>query len=218
MSWQRDQSASAGLLPVKGTWGQVRIGSLIQGTDGTLNDVWEVIDMRSPEQYDHQSTPWYLVRNVASGQEAPVPPRQLDYACTFMVPEATVDPEVEKPKLDPATVAPHRKLSDQDAIDLIRAELGGSLLAVADHQTGIIKCPPFEESVSGNRRPYLDHLGLAHGMDVSAIAEVDIARLTTLHGEAHARNARQPYNAATPGFPHEHCYGEVGHPFTGLEY
>ena len=214
MSWQRDRSASAGLKPVKGKWGDVRVGTLIQGPKGTLDDVWEISDQRSPDQYDYQTTPWFLVTNRATGEQIAIPPKTKTYSVMIMVPEDTVDPEEEKPKFDPADAGPHTPPSDQEAVDLLVTELGAVVEAVKDHETGIVTCPAFEE-MPGRGDEYFRHIEVAHGIDLSSVDPKDVVRLTTIHGEAHAKNYASPPSGR--GFPHQHGYKRAAKPFGDLQ-
>lgn len=208
----RSESASAGLLPVVGTYEQVRIGSLIQGRKATNDDVWEIIDLRHPAQFDHRTSPWFLAVNKATGEQVSIPPKPLGYACTFMVPEGTVDPDVEKPRLDPSTVGPPSPLSDGDEVALLVEALGARVVATLDHETKIWHCPPYEEVLSPDpgRQAYLDHIEVCHGIDVSAIKDGDIADVVTLHGNAHGKNFSKP-RGAVGGFPHVHDYRDQSH-------
>jgi hypothetical protein len=213
---RRENSPSAGLLPVKGTYGDIRIGSLIQGYKARNDDVWEVIDMRTPEQFDHSTSPWFRAVNKASGEKVSIPPKSLHYPCMFMVPEETVDPDEEKPKLDPDTVGPHRPLSDQEAVDLLVKELGASEIATKDHETGIVTCPPYEQGMFP-RHEYLAHLEVAHGIDTSGIVDAPIEQVVTIHGEAHSKNWTNPRPWEARGFPHQHGYADSGKPFGNLK-
>lgn len=210
----RANSASAGLLPVTGTWGQVRIGSLLQGSKGTNDDVWEVVDMRHPAQFDYKTTPWFRIKNLASQAAVSVPPRSSGYPCTFMVPEETVDPDVEKPKLDPETVGPASPLSDGDAVALLIEKLSARVVATQDHETKVWHCLPYEQTFVP-RQDYIDHIEVAHGIDLSAIKDGPIEDLVTIHGNAHSKNYNKPATAAG-GFPHVHDYKPDGKPFGDL--
>jgi hypothetical protein len=210
---RREASASAGLLPVKGTFNQVRIGSLIQGYRATNDDVWEIIDMRHPAQFDHGSTPWFRARQVGTESEVSIPPKPGTYTCTFMVAEDSVDPDVEKPKLDPETVGDPSPLSDGPEIALLVEKLGATLIASRDNATGVWHCPPYEQS-PGGRVEYVSHIEIAHGISLEA-ADTSIEALTTLHGRAHADSYDKP-SVMTGGFPHVHDYQDSTKPFGNL--
>jgi hypothetical protein len=211
---RRADSLSAGLVPVKGQYKDIRIGSKIQGFKGTLNDVWEVIDLRNPDQYDYLTTPWMRVVNKATGETASIPPRTAIYPCTFMVPEETVDPEEEKPKLDTTDLAAHQPLSDQEAVDLLVRELGAVVEATQDRETGIVVCPPYEEVAGVPRGDYVGHIEYAHGIDLSSIKDGPIEALIEIHGQAHSKNWTKP--RSNRGFPHQHQYRESRKPFGNL--
>lgn len=208
---RREDSASAGLTEVKGTYGDIRVGSKVQGDKATNDDVWEIIDLRNPEQYDYKTTPWFLARNVATGVEVSIPPKTSAYPCTFMVPTETVDPEEEKPKLDVAGQPPRAELSDQEAVDLLVEKLGARLIAWKDHETGIVKVP---SDGPWKSQDFIDHLEVAHGMDLSHLERPDIVALTTMHGEVHSKNWMKARTGG--GFPHQHDYAPSTKPFGDL--
>lgn len=214
----RDQSASAGLLPVQGTYADVRIGSLIQGRKGTNDDVWEIVDMRHPAQFDYKTTPWFLAANVATGEQASIPPKTSSYPCMFMVPEETVDPDVEKPKLDVSTVGDPSPLSDGPAVALLVETLGARVIATQDNDTGVWHCKPYEQILDPKPGPmeFIDHLEVAHGLDLSGLDTSDPVAMVTTHGAAHAKTFTGAFGSVG-GFPHVHDYKAPHKPFGDIK-
>lgn len=194
-----------GWLERKGTIGEITVGSLIAGHNRT--DVWEVIDMRTPEQYEFGHTAWMLLKNHKTGEQMAVPPRNKTYECTFLM------------RSDEEVLPPHQPPSDfDDQVKLLEDVLGATLLAEIDHATGEITCPDYDGSfrtMSGEKAPrgreFFDHLRIMHGMDISGLEalplEEQAAAKTTAHGRAH--NPEHPH-IGKGGVPHRHVPERYG--------
>jgi hypothetical protein len=202
---RRENSESAGLREVTGRWGDVVVGSALKSKAAGHNDVWDVVDIAQPAQHEHGMTGWFRMVNRATGEIQGVPPQGKVRPVTFMVPEETVDPDIEKPKLDPATQPDRTPYPDADQVGLLVAELGATEIAYLDHETGIWTCPAYEQIMS-SRAEVIAHLEVAHAMDISALEDSPEAR-ATLHGQAHSL-----FHPAVGkgGFTHQHIYKPGG--------
>lgn len=198
-------SPSDGLVPWKGQAGDVRVGHIIQGDSGTKKDVWRVIDTRNPNQYDLGRTPWLRVQRLGTEETVAIPPKIVKSPVTFMLtPEEFDHSEMYgRPPYIPRT-----PVADADAVALLVQELGATEIATKDEETGEIWCPDYEagalpEGVHWRDRASakLAHLRICHGMDVTALEEMDwepqMHAITKYHGEAHRDNL-------PGGFPHRH--------------
>lgn len=188
-----------GWLERKGTIGEITVGSLIAGHNRT--DVWEVLDTKTPEQYEFGHTGWMLLVNRTTGEQMAVPPRNKTYECVFLMKS---DEEVPPPYTPPSDF--------EEKVQLLRDILGAVELANIDNATGEITCPDYDGSfvtMSGEKAPrgaeFFDHLRIMHGMDTTALEvlprEEQAAAKTTAHGRAH--NPEHP-QIGKGGVPHRH--------------
>lgn len=179
----------------KGTWDEVHVGTVI--ASHKRSERWEIIDqqMGPAPGPEHGRTLWMRAREQTSGAEYTVEPRQKWTSVTIL----TQNPA------DRSTgeAAPP---SDAEAIMLLVKELGAEVLASRDEGTGEITCPDYvyrshipgygERQIS---RGLVEHIRFAHQHPCDD--DLDIASLTTLHGQCH--NPKWP-NIGKGGFPHRH--------------
>lgn len=177
----------------EGAWDEVTVGTVI-GTR-KRSERWEIIAQGHGQQVQYGHTLWMRAREQTTGAEFSVEPRLKTSKVTIL----TQDPRDRK-------TAPPTEPSDTEAIQLLIRELGAVHLATRDETTGEITCPDYVYSSHipgiGDRqigRGLTEHMRFAHGMEVED--NLDIATLTTLHGQAH--NPKWP-NIGKGGFPHRH--------------
>lgn len=179
-----------GLYERRGTWGQVVVGAKILGNSGRRGDVWEIIDSRTPDQIRWGESVWYRARSLETGEEATIPPRMVNVPVTFVMESPT------------GPLPPRTPVSDAEQIALLVEELGATVIATRDNETGEIHCPNYDagKSVGDNQygREEAYHLRIAHNIDASG-----------MNSEERAKIHRQAHNAAFPqigktGFPHRH--------------
>lgn len=186
-----------GYFEHEATWGEVTVGTLLAQRDKRTDAVWEVIaTAHGAEPIPFGNTLWMRVRNVSTGVEHTMPPRSKNGTCIVLT----------KSPLDTET-APATDPSDADAIMLLVEQLGATLLASRDEETGQIACPDYTyeshlENESGRPailKGLIEHMRFAHAMSVDDT--LDIASAITLHGQAH--NPQWP-NIGKGGFSHVH--------------
>lgn len=181
-----------------GTWAEVTIGSLLAGHKRT--DVWEVVDSAHGQQVEYGHTLWFKMVNQTTGEIYPCPPKLLTGSVTFLM----ADDAEEPPPRTPA--------SDAEKIALLVSELGASLIAERNHETGEITCPDYDGTFGRMTedwkygKEYLSHLEICHGMDVSGIRAIEdplerTKEMATIHGRAHLDS--YPH-IGKGGFPHRH--------------
>jgi hypothetical protein len=186
-------SRQDGWFPHKATWAEVKIGTVL--ATGAPLERWEVIDMAHGDAVGYGQTLWMRVREQRTGMETTVPPRNKENRVTILTqsPDDTETVMVAEP-------------SDTEAIMLLIRELGAVHLATRDNATGEVTCPDYvmdshipRDQEGWVRRGLIDHMRLAHRMDVSD--ELDLEESITLHGRAHS--AQWP-TIGKNGFPHRH--------------
>jgi hypothetical protein len=198
-------TAADGLVEFRGVAGDIRVGSKIRGETGAKKDSWEVIDTRNPNQYDLGRTPWLRVRRLGTEEVVAIPPKTVKSPVTFLLLPEELD-FAERYGYPPRL--PKVLLADAEEVALLVEKLGATEIATRDTETGEIWCPDYEagalpEGVHWRDRAQakLDHLRLAHGMDISALEQMDwepqMLAITQHHGAAHRDNM-------PGGFPHRH--------------
>lgn len=198
-------SAADGLVEFQGRARDLRVGSKVRGESGAKKDSWEVIDTRNPNQYDLGRTPWFRVKRLGTEEIVAIPPKTVKSPVTFLLTPEEFD-FAERYGYPPPR--PKVLLADAEAVALLVEQLGATEIATRDNETGEIWCPDYEaghlpEGVHWRDRASakLDHLRIAHGMDVAALEEMDwepqMHAITKYHGEAHRDNL-------PGGFPHRH--------------
>lgn len=181
----------------RGVWGEVTVGTVIASQKRT--ERWEVIDSRHGNQVQDGRTLWMRLREQTSGEERTDRPRPKDAPVTIL----TRNPaDVETPPRTPP--------ADTDVLRLLVTELGAHQLASVDNATGEVTCPNYgmgysHEDGTGNgrlARAEVEHLRIAHGLDVTALEALPwdqlIPELARVHGRLHEPPS-QP-----GGFPHRH--------------
>jgi hypothetical protein len=193
----------------KGRAGQVRVGHFIQGSRKTLDDVWEITEMRTPSQIGYANTLWWRAVNVSTGEQVAVPPRVVSAEIRFMLtPEEHAEAEETK---RPPTL-PRQWPSDSEEVLLLVEKLGAREIATRDETTGEIHCPDYDGSFDSARPggnlfgvEEIEHLRIAHGLDVSGLEKLTgderTIAITKAHGPLHAPNVGR---YAQRGFPHRH--------------
>jgi len=179
------------------TWGEVTVGTLIAQRDKRTDAVWEVIaTAHGADQIPFGQTLWMRIRNVTTGEEHTLPPRSKNGTCVVLT----------KSPLDTET-APPSEPTDTDAIALLVDQLGATLLASRDEETGIITCPDYvwkthleKGEPTPFRRGLIEHMRFAHAMSVDDTLEYENAII--LHGQAH--RPEWP-NIGKGGFVHVHA-------------
>lgn len=205
-------SPSDGLVPWNGRAGDVRVGHILQGDSKAKKDVWEVVDTRNPNQYDMGQTPWLRVQRLGTEEIVAVPPKTIRETVTFML---TPDEFAHAEALGRPPHLPKVMLSDAAEVALLVESLDAKHLATRDDVTGEIWCPAY---ATGRRhsedwRPgvlvkdELEHMRIAHGMDVTALEEItdwedQMNKVIHHHGVAHRDNL-------PGGFPHRHVPEEI---------
>lgn len=198
-------SPSDGLVPWRGRAGDIRVGHILQGDSGAKKDVWEVIDTRNPNQYDLGQTPWLRVRRLGTEEVVAIPPKGARERVTFML---TPDEFDFAENFGRPPHLPQVMLADAEEVALLVNELGATRIATRDDVTGEIWCPAYHSGALSEgthwrdrAREELDHLRLCHGMDVTALEEMDweeqMHAFVKHHGQAHRDNL-------PGGFPHRH--------------
>lgn len=189
----------------RGTWAEVTVGTVLADQNSRTKR-WEIIAVAHGHQVQYGYTLWMRAREQTTGEEISVEPRNKTALVTIL----TRNPA------DTQTAGPTWP-TDSDAIMLLVEQLGATLLASRDAETGEITCPDYAIGAShrtgekGNRLAEIEHLRIAHGMtDISD--ETSLADVTTLHGQAH--HPRWP-NIGKGGFPHRHVPEDLTF-FTGM--
>lgn len=178
-----------GLIEARGEWGEVVVGSVLASRK--RSEIWDVIDSKTPDQHAYARTPWFKIRERASGVEHAVSPKMINAKVTFLL----TDPTQRQPELTP--------VSDADDVEakmkMLVETLGAQEIYTRDSATGEIWCPwwPIDD---------LEHLRVAHDIDTTALEAIEDhdkrrAELTTVHGHAH--DARWPA-VGKGGFAHRH--------------
>lgn len=204
-------SASDGLFEWRGKAGQVRVGHVVQGARRTKNDVWEILEMKHPAQFEYGCTLWWRVVNKATGQVAAVPPKSITAPVTFLLSEEEFE-MAEKTRRPPDL--PHQWPVDSDEVLLLAEKLGARDMASRDNETGEITCPSY---AAGQRhtpvwRPgilmvdEIEHLKICHGLDVGGLEAISdpnelLLAVAKEHGALHGPRSSA---MAHKGFPHRH--------------
>jgi hypothetical protein len=178
------------------TWGEVTVGTLLAQRDKRTNAVWEVIaTSHGAGQIEFGNTLWMRLRNVETGQEVTLPPKSKNGTCVVL----TTSP------LDTETAPPTDPV-DTEAIMLIVEELGATLLASRDNETGQIACPDYvweshldKDEQQPIRRGLIEHMRFAHAMSVDD--DLSYGDALILHGQAHRPDWP---NIGKGGFSHVH--------------
>lgn len=175
-----------------GTWGEVMVGTVI--ANDRRSQRWEVIATAHGPQVRDGYTLFMRVREQTSGEEHTVQPRMKVAPVTIL----TKDP------LDTVPTGELVEPTDTEAILRIIDTLGAIHIATKDERTGEIVCPNYAYDYSIGMSAEIEHLRLAHGVDVSIFngLETDdfVRAVTTTHGQAHRPG--RPEGSA--GFPHRH--------------
>lgn len=185
----------------RGTWAEVTVGTVLADPAGSRTKAWEVIATAHPsdgKQIEYGDTLWMRVREVTSGEEHTLPPRNKTYPVAIL----TRDPrDTKTPDPTPA--------SDSEVIALLVEKLGATHLATRDNVTGEITCPNYaagglhEGAERGGMKAEMEHLRFAHGVDTTRFEEMHwddrIREVTTFHGRLHTNKEPSP-----GGFPHRH--------------
>lgn len=181
----------------RGVWDEVRVGTVIAGEKRTQR--WEIIDMRHGNQIQDGKTLWMRLRDQVSGEEKTSPPRSKNGPVRILT-QSPADTDTG-PRTPPA---------DTDAVRLLVTELGAHQLASVDNETGEVTCPNYgmgyshEDGVKNGRlyKAELEHLRIAHGIDVTELAALPwdqlIPELARVHGRLHEPPSKPG------GFPHRH--------------
>jgi hypothetical protein len=172
------------------------VGTFLAGRDRT--SVWEVIDTKTPDQWEFGHTSWFLAVNRATGEQHAIPPRSK----TRRVKVLTREPDENLPVYTPP--------SDKDEIALLADQLGAHLIAQHHKASGEVWCPDYNafDSVGDNAygREEMEHLRICHGIDTSGIemlpAEEQVKARAEVHGQAH--NPKKTH-VGKGGFPHRHA-------------
>lgn len=199
--------------PLRMAWegrvGQARVGHFIQGRRRTLDDIWEITEMRHPTQIVYGHTLWWRVANTTTGLTAAIPPRVVSARIRFML---TPEEHDLAQKLRRPPWLPHQWPVDSEEVFMLVDTLGAKEIATRDETTGEVHCPDYDGTFN-TARPYgalygieeIEHLRICHGLDTSALEaltgdERTIA-ITKAHGPLHSPAAtRSPQR----GFPHRH--------------
>lgn len=178
-----------GLIEAKGTWGEVRVGSVL--STHLRSEAWEVIDSRLPDQMEYGHTHWFKIRERNSGREHVVAPKLVTAIAHFLL-EAPQDVLTPKPHLAP---------SNGEEMALLVEKLGAQLLATKDNATGEVHCPDYTAPNPERTgvAPLLEHLRVCHDMSVDAL--VDSAAAHKAHDQAHS--PKFPH-VGKGGFSHRH--------------
>lgn len=193
MSNDDDPPRRDGWFGHSGTWGEVTVGTVLEGPKRT--ERWEVIATahNGPVRYGY--TLWMRIRDQVSGVEHTIEPRPKMNSVTIL----TQDPRDKK-------TAPPTEPTDTEAIQALIAELGAEVLASRDNITGEIVCPDYiyRSHIPGHgaqqqRRGLVHHLQVAHKLEVDEDLSHNDAH--ALHSQAH--DPRWP-NIGKDGFGHRH--------------
>lgn len=183
----------------KGTWEEVRVGTVIATQKRSQR--WEIIDqaMATPVEFGH--TLWMRAREQTTGEEFTVRPR-MKLAPVTILTQAPNDVDT----------GPPTEPSDAEAIALLVEKLGATHLATRDNTTGEITCPDYasghyhEGAERGGMAAEMEHMRFAHGIDTADLEALPfderIRQVTTLHGRAH--NPKHQAEINKGGFPHRH--------------
>lgn len=174
----------------EGTWGEVTVGTVI-ATSASRTQRWEIVEQAMSTPVPFMKTLWMRAREQTSGAEFTVTPRTK----TSKVIILTQDPaDTQTPPRTPP--------ADADAIMLLIEELGATLLATRDEETGEIVCPDYiDETHREDGRllvGLIEHMRFAHGMKVDD--GISLADAYTLHSAAHDLTS----GVTRGGFPHRH--------------
>lgn len=190
----------------EGRAGQARVGHFIQGNRKTLDDIWEVLEMKHPPQVETNSGLWWRVANTTTGEELPVPPKSLTARVRFMLtPEEWEQAELSRRPPD----LPHQWPVDSEEVLLLAQELGATEIASRDAATGEITCPNYNYEViklGAGPVPEIEHLRICHGLDVTGLEHIAdgterAIAITKAHGPLHGPESSR---MAHKGFPHRH--------------
>jgi hypothetical protein len=184
-----------GLFEHEGTWAEVSVGTLLAQRD-SRKGVWEVVaTSHGTGQIEYGKTLWMRVRNVSTGEEHTLPPHTKTGTVVILT----------KSPLDTEPI-PHTEPTDTEAIMLLVDQLGATLLASRDEETGQIACPDYVWKThleKGEPHPFrrglIDHMRFAHAM--SADDDLSYENAIILHGQAH--RPEWP-NIGKGGFVHIH--------------
>lgn len=190
----------------EGRAGQARVGHLIQGNRRTLDDIWEIVEMKNPQQIEYGHTLWWLVANTTTGLEAPIPPKMVTARVRFML---TPDEHAHAEETRRPPSLPHQWPVDSEEALLLAQELGAQEIATRDDLTGEITCPNYHTQFPAPGAVGVDeivHLRIAHGLDVAGLEAITdpSARMIEIH-KAHGQlHGPESLRLAQSGFPHRH--------------
>jgi hypothetical protein len=181
-----------GLIEAKGTWGEVRVGSVL--STNLRSEAWEVIDSRLPDQIEYGHTHWFKIRERNSGREHVVAPKLVTTIAHFLL-ESPEDARAPKPDLEP---------SNGEEMALLVETLGAQLLATRDNATGEIHCPDYDAPNPERTgiAPLIEHLRICHDMSVGGILESESSEdIHRIHDQSHS--PKFPH-VGKGGFSHRH--------------
>lgn len=195
----------------EGRAGQARIGHFIQGNRRTLDDIWELVEMKNPAQIEYGNTLWWLVANTTTGDTVPVPPKLVTARVRFMLtPEEHAAAEETR---HPPHLPQQWPVDSEEILELV-ATLGATEIGTRDHATGEITCPnyavqPWHQSQT--QADAIHHLRIAHGIDVSGIEALDDweAKMVATHKTHGQLHGPESLRLAHAGFPHRHVPEDV---------
>lgn len=166
------------------TWSRLGVGSVI--VDPKTEERWRVVETAVPAQYEYGHSNWLRVVD-ANGEIHSIPPRPMGKKVTILF-----DPEAEP--VEPAWPTGAKEVA------LLVESLGATELGTQDLATGEIWCPTHDF----DPQKALDHLRLAHGIDVTGIDTTE--KRTAIHGRCH--NPAKPLGKG--GFAHRHMPEDLG--------
>lgn len=179
------------LVEAMGTWGEITVGTRMALTSDRTN-VWEVVDTKSPDQWEYGRTCWFQVVEVNTGELRAVRPKLVNSRCRILLTSADQQLPARRPVGDAETV-----------LMLLESILGKTNeVYTQDVASGEVWCPwDPHKGPDGMFR----HLHEAHEIDTGAIeAILDVparmAAMHTLHGQAH----NPKYAISRGGFSHRH--------------
>lgn len=190
----------------RGKAGQIRVGHWIQGSKRTAKDVWEATEFRNPGQIEYGHTLWMKVANVHTGVEAVVPPKVVTFPTNFLLTDE------EFVQAEASRRPPHRPdqwPTDSDEVLLLVEKLGAQDIAMRDNKTGEVICPAYAMGHSHAGNYYgveeIEHLRIAHGIDVSGLLDLRGDERTIAVANAHGPlHGPRSAHMAHAGFPHRH--------------